>query len=194
MEIPAGYSQVNILWTGGGIPTGAQTTFGLDNQGSSFTPAQIANSVVVAYNTGDLVQFQSSTIGGATVLVKNGPVSTGPSAEAGSFGPGTGSSMAVPPNSAVLIQKVTALGGRAGRGRMYWPGWPEGNVDSAGVLGEPTRTNFEAEIQAFFDLLALGDLSPVLLHAEGSPISTPTPITSFQVSPTMATQRRRLRR
>jgi hypothetical protein len=194
MEIPVGFSQINILWAGPAVPTGAETTFAVDNTANDLTPLEVATQVVEAYNSTDLNQFQTSNITGATVLAKNGPTSTGPSAEFGLFSAGTGSSASVPPNVSVLIQKQTAFGGRAGRGRMYWPGWPEANIDFAGVLAQPTGQNFEDELNVWFNLFTLGDLPAVLLHGAGSPLSTPSPIDTLQVALSGATQRRRLRR
>lgn len=194
MEVPTGYCQINILWTGGALPTGAETTFGIDNTADDRDPADVALAVVEAFNATDILQFFSSGISGATVLCKNGPTATGPSGSAGVIGPGSGSSATVPPNVSVLVQKHTAFGGRAGRGRMYFPGWPEANLGSDGVLGEPTRTNFEAEFTTTMALLDVGSLPQVVLHGAGSPLSTPSPVTSYTVATSAATQRRRLRR
>lgn len=103
---------------------------------------------------------------------------------------GTGSAAACPQNVAVLIKKQTALGGRHGRGRTFWPGIPEGQVNSAGVIGSTALGDWQDAanfLEAFTDPFG----PPVLLHVDAS--ITPTPITGFLVDGRVATQRRRLR-
>jgi hypothetical protein len=103
----------------------------------------------------------------------------------------------VPPNTAVLAQKKTAVGGRRNRGRMYIPGIPEGMVSGAGFIDLATHalwatavTNLRAEVAA---LSFVGEC--VIFHttAPGLPGLTPTAISSMSVSTKVATQRRRLR-
>ena len=105
---------------------------------------------------------------------------------------GTASSEAMPPNGAVLIKKNTALGGRINRGRMYLPPFSlgEDSVDSAGILSDAVRGTIQGEWDNVWDEIIASDLVPVLLH---SGADDPTPISSFSVESTIATQRRRLR-
>jgi hypothetical protein len=53
---------------------------------------------------------------------------------------------------------------------------------------------YDALLGNFYDDLVGNDYLPVVFHSAGSPITTPTPITSFKTDPLAATQRRRLRR
>lgn len=104
----------------------------------------------------------------------------------------TGSMSALPQNCAYLIKKITGVGGRRNRGRMYVPGVPENVVDAAGNLLAAEIDAIQGMLGTWFTALqaitALGD--PVILHNNSS---TPTPITSFQCDPRIATQRRRMR-
>jgi len=46
MIIPSGYAQVNLIFSGSDVPTGAQMTFGVNNQGSDLTAGAIAAEVI----------------------------------------------------------------------------------------------------------------------------------------------------
>lgn len=106
---------------------------------------------------------------------------------------GTAGAGPLAPNSGVLIRKLTALGGRRQRGRMYIPGTPEGSVSAAGFLtgaylttvttgADPIRTGLRntAEVE---EVVLLHNVAPF----------TPTTITSLEGQTKIATQRRRLR-
>lgn len=100
-----------------------------------------------------------------------------------------------PQNCALLVQKRSALGGRANRGRMFVPGvLPEGNVNDQGMITAGTL----ASMQAAFDGL-LSDISGAMTGAVDGMVVLhesaldPTPVTSLVVQPLIATQRRRLR-
>lgn len=109
--------------------------------------------------------------------------------------PGTSSGSSIPPNVAVIIRKSTELGGRAGRGRMFFPGVSEGLITPAGVLDGTLVDQIQGDIEDFvvnLGTLPSGELGPVLLHTSGSVIP-PTPIVSFTVDTLVGSQRRRLR-
>jgi hypothetical protein len=112
---------------------------------------------------------------------------------------GTNAGIATPPqNCALLVQKRTERGGRAGRGRMFWPLFQisETSVSPAGVVGSVEVTGWQ---DAMDDLLV--NLNAVsqpmhLLHSAppvGPPLP-PDPVTALIVQTTIATQRNRLRR
>ena len=77
---------------------------------------------------------------------------------------------------------------------MYWPGVPLNEVDQSGVIAGATLTAWQAALTDFFEDLGTAGINPVLLHGEGSPITTPTPILAWNLDGKIATQRRRLRR
>lgn len=191
--IPVDFAQINFIYTGPCVPTGAQWVLGVGMDTFSGTPAQLAAVAFDAYEVGN---FDSDTGVGCdltSILVKFGPNATGASALVGVSAGGvlTGDCT---PNFAALIKKNTADGGRAGRGRTYFPGVIEGNIEDGGVLDTTYRDDMTTHFAAFrTDLLASGCI-PVVLHGEGSPISTPSPITSFTCDSVGATQRRRMRR
>lgn len=193
MPIPVGFAQVNFFFTGSAVPTGAQCTLGLDLAGYSGTASQCAEDVGAALGVGGLDNETADNCNLTNILVKFGPDSTGPSGSFAFTGDGD-QGIQGGPAQAFLVQKNTAFGGRAGRGRLYWPGVPEAGINEAGTIAagaiaalQTAFTNFKTELEAT-------NLNPVLLHGEGSPITIPTPILSFTVSSTAATQRRRLRR
>jgi hypothetical protein len=130
----------------------------------------------------------------SSILVKNGPNSTGPSHELLINQPGTVTGDSDAPQVAMLVHKVTALGGRAGRGRMYQPGVPDAFVNGAGELTGTTAGIATAAYSLFRTILEESDTPMVVLHGEGSPISTPTPVIGLSVDTRCATQRRRNRR
>lgn len=97
-----------------------------------------------------------------------------------------------PPNTALLVRKNTAGGGRRNRGRMFMPpAWigeedigPLGNIDASDL------SDFQTLMGGFMTDIGAAGLVPVLLHSDGG---TPTVVTSLAVQSTVATQRRRLR-
>lgn len=109
---------------------------------------------------------------------------------------GSGVQSSPPPNVAVLVQKRTALLGRRGRGRMFFPwGVDESGVDEAGNIETAVRTAYQTGGANFIAGLASAGLEAVLLHTyptTGSPMAA-APISAFVPSPIVATQRRRLR-
>lgn len=192
LNIPTGFAQVSWLFTGSAVPEGAAVTCGVDS-GSLTTPEAIANVAKDAWVAG-LAKIQHETCTLSAVRVKMGPVDTGPSAEVSVNLAGTATGSPVPPNVAVLVRKVTILGGRQGRGRMYIPGFTEADVDGSGNMTGPYLAVVQGHAQATFDEFVTQGLFPVLFHDGAGPVVAPTTITAFQVDGKVATQRRRLRK
>lgn len=108
-------------------------------------------------------------------------------------------------NTAYLIHKRSTDSGRRGRGRWYLPGVAEGDVSAVGAVGAGRIASLNLALTAFlarFGAGALTDVQAVILHGvadpaiESPPVGFPDPsvITSMNVDPIVATQRRRLRR
>lgn len=194
MNIPTGYAQANFVFSGAAVPSGAEMTLGLDVGTYGGTPTDAAESCLLEWTAASVYGLQTTAIQLDRVEVKFGPTATGPSGEF--VGPvvGDAASESVPPNTSMLIQKVTSFGGRAGRGRMYLPGIPEAQVDHSGTISGTWLLSADTAFEAYRQALLLLDLTPVVLHGPTSPIATPTPIDAFVPSATAATQRRRLRR
>lgn len=194
MLIPSAFAQVNLIFSGNGIPLGAQMTFGVANP-EDLDPVGIATLVDAAYNDAEVYDSQSTQARLSGILVKKGPNATGASALLGVDRQGTASGPCVPPNTSVLIGKATDFGGRRGRGRMYFPCVAEANVEDNGNLASGFMTATQTRFGDFFTELRSVSLSPYLLHSEGnSSIPAPYELTGFVVASKVATQRRRLRR
>lgn len=193
MTIPTGYAQATYNFSGAGMPTGGAITMGFDIAGYGGTPDLMAPILGDLYET-HINPLATNVTQVASVLVKFGPDATGPSAVAS--GPWVGNASTSPASPAVsfLIRKNTALGGRAGRGRIYMPGVNEAVIDQAGVIAPLSVTALTDAWEAMKDAWEGLGWFPVLLHQPGSPLTTPTPITSFAAQGVVATQRRRQRR
>lgn len=192
MDIPVNFAQVNFKFTGVAVPLGAEVTCGCALAGAG-APEDVATVWAAAWQ-GTVKTEQSSEVTLASVLVKFGPNDVGASDEVPIGLAGTAAAGSAAPNTAVLVRKVTALGGHAGRGRWYWPGIIETQVGSNGFLTPAKLSDWQDAFDSFFTFLEASDFPPVLLHGEESPLSTPTPVTRFIVDPRVATQRRRLRK
>lgn len=189
MTIPIGFAQVSVNFGGLACPSGATTTFGVFHDGNG-TPSGLANIVKATWEADMLIPF-ATTLTLDSIAVKYGPDETGPSAEVSSGAVGVDSGVAVAPNTSVLVSKITGLGGRKGRGRMYLPGISENAVDEGGNLSTAKINSIQTELDEF--LLGMSNASrPVyLLHADAT---APTLVTSLECQSLVATQRRRLRR
>ena len=190
--IPSGFAQINWRFTGTSCPNGAEVTLGANISSYTGSPADAASDAIAAYND-NVDGIMPGTVTLSSVLVKFGPNATGPSAEVTSGNTGSGGGVSATPNVAWLVHKSTALGGRAGRGRMYWPGVQESEVDPSGVLSGAFVSGAQTAMDAFLSDLGLALLIPVVLHGAASPLSSPTTITELTVDGRAATQRRRLR-
>lgn len=99
----------------------------------------------------------------------------------------------VPQNTAFLVRKLTGSGGRRNRGRMYIPGVTNTDVTAIGGCTSGILTIAAATCTALqANLVALGTIDGLVLFHETAPF-TPTPITSLEIQPRVATQRRRMR-
>lgn len=194
MTIPSGFAQVNLLFTGAALPTGAEMTFAVEPGGDVLSPGVACTVVSAAWNDAHLIAEYVNDVTLSTIRVKFGPDDTGPFAELGVAYTGQQVDDPLPPNVAVLVHKRTLSGGRSGRGRMYFPGAAEQDVGPGGALVPLKVTNMTAALDNFRANLANNDLPMVLLHRPGAPLSTPTPVVGLDVAPLAATQRRRLRR
>jgi hypothetical protein len=188
MIIPLGKQQVTHVFGGTSLPRGAAVTFGADVLGGQ-TPDESAEFFHDTF--GDLVMPQLQS--GVTLLetrAKYGPQATGPFGLFTDPRAGGQAGDSAPPNVAYLVEKRTALGGRSGRGRMYLPGVNEGRVNDNGTIVSASRTAIQTAIDAWFTALDNGGVAMYILHNASSDA---TIVTSLDVDPVAATQRRRLR-
>ena len=191
MLIPVGYAQVNFVFAGADFPTGAQITLGVENSLRTDPLADQATEIAflfAAHMAGHWSTEQDNT----EVLMKEGPNSTGASVVVPGAGLGTSSDTSDTPAACVLVRKVTSRGGRAGRGRMYWPCPGSSVIDDGGQLTTAYVSSLNGAFSNFRAGLITADHPPVLLHGAANLI--PDGIDSFSVQTTLATQRRRQRR
>lgn len=193
MIIPAGYAQVNFVFTGSNLPTGAECTLGLEVDGYAGTPQDLAEDCYNAWRD-NMLAVQVSTTILSEARIKMGPNDTGANAAFAGTNGGAIGSAAISPNVAVLVSKNTIFGGRAGRGRFFYPGTTESDTQGDGGVDAAYLAAAQTAVDGLWtDLTAVSAL-PSLLHGADSPLSVPTPIGSFTVQSRVATQRRRLRR
>jgi hypothetical protein len=182
---PAGFAQVNISYNQELLGQVAEVTFGLD--ATAFDTA-LANAILDAWQTQFApVCFNGHTIGPCEIRTSDNLVFTSSDPAVG----GTGGSPGASSQVAYLIRKITNLGGRRNRGRWFLPGVVEGEVNSGGFLDSGIVVALETACDDFAAALGLLDATVYLLHSDGGP---PTEVTSYQVAPQVATQRRRLGR
>lgn len=195
MRIPDGYGQMNILFGGQMAPYGAQVTFGVDVSAYTGDVLQAATDAFGEVNASnfDSMMDNDSRIEG--VLMKFGPNDDGPSAEYLQTVVGTGGASGGNPAAAILFHKITARGGRRGRGRGYWPCIIKAAYTDDGQVPSGTQTSWNGILTSFLNGMAAADLPLVLLHSDVVPESdAPEPILQLRVDNRIATQRRRLRR
>lgn len=190
MIIPEHYSQVNMKFGGAFLPRKAQVTFGVDNTAHDFGPHDIGAEVAGAYND-NLKPFQTTGVLLESVLVKNGPNATGLEFDYPAAIAGTSASDSTSPQTAALVIKDTAHGGRKGKGRFFWPGFSEAWVNGTGQIDPTALASWQTALTAFFNDLAAFGIPIVVLHNDAT---TPYTCTALVASSTVATQRRRVRK
>lgn len=190
MVIPSGFSQVNLFFTGAMLPTGGQVVFGLDHD-NALNPLEVAAIVSLAITNSDIQDRFSNQQSVTSIRVKQGPGDDGPFGEIATSHPGQSSGDMCPQNTALLLKKVTNLGGRKGAGRMYWPGILASDVTDSGSIGSTAKSAWQISFNAFIDELDGDACTMVLLHGDDT---TPSPVIALNPQDKVATQRRRLRR
>ena len=176
--IPAGFGLLSFHTLTTLDPEEMLWTVGVDLSAVT-NPQDVADDASATW-TDNLAPLTSSIVVLNRTVLKVGPSSTGPTFENTDTIPGTDGGALLPPNSAVLVRKLTSLGGRGGRGRAYLPGISSisGSLDSSGAFSGAAASAVSAGAPL------------VLLHSDST---APTLISSFDCEPKIATQRRRLR-
>lgn len=193
MQIPTGYAQANFQHRHESGTRLMEVTLGLAVSAYAGDGQDLADNLNGMWVEA-ILPAMSAEISFVGVQLKYGPQSTGPAWFSQGLTTGERVGSPVPPNTAVLVRKRTASGGRSGRGRMYMPGVPEEGVLGQGVLTSGEQLIWTTQLEVFRQKLLTEDVAPVLLHGDDSPVTSPYIITDFQVAETVATQRRRLRR
>lgn len=149
-------------------------------EGSPLTTQAQLELIRDSWNTNVMPSLGSSTSLTSVTLLGDIPTSV-----FGSTGGGRGSSTAI--NTSFLVDKNPDSGRR---GRMFIPGVPEEDCDSAGVIPALRVTNMTDGLNAWLADLNAQTMQLRIARSDGS-FSL---IESFAVQNVAATQRRRLRR
>lgn len=195
VQIPVGEMQVSIQWACNGVTRPMFTTFGVSPDATA--PAGILPKLddIHGFLVSSTLMVNTQISNQYTYVSLIGQEMTGTgilSAERPANIVGTHSMQPPPPNVSWVVQKRTASGGRANRGRMFVPParMGETTVNAAGVIDAATVAAEQADWDAFLLAMSADDYPLVLFHSDGSPS---TLINSLVVEPRVATQRRRLR-
>ena len=198
--IPTGYAQVTFNWQHTLSSRGWSTVLGVSHDSAG--AADIAETAIDAW-TGNLAIVQDSSITFESVTVRMGPNSgatPGITLEVPVNEFGSTNLVGIAANCTLLVRKLTNFGGRANRGRNYWPGFlAESMVGEIGDVDPTIVSNFQTIFVDFFGDMASGNgattaLTPnVILHDEASPATTPSTVTAVQVDSIIGSQRRRIR-
>lgn len=190
----ADYAQVVMKWSSTSTASGvAINTFGvrwdiagtLGDVCTAFATAwdnDMAARQSDAYTLTEVTAFNETTVGSASASIAGGA-----------------SSAQTPPNTAVLVEKVTTARGPRGRGRVFLAGYiPEAEVNDAGVIDPATVASIQSNVTDFYtNILISGEVEDfvIIQNAEGSssPLDPPPVVTALQVDSVVATQRGRLR-
>jgi hypothetical protein len=192
--IPPGYGLASVLFatTGGAHPM--RSTFGVNPAAvaPSAVPLAIANELITAGLTLAASMTSVYTFLGVEFIfeTESGPVTYVHNANV----VGTVSSAGPPPNNcALIVAKSTDRGGRAGRGRMYWPPAQllETTIDGAGNIGGAQITDQQGKFDTFLGGLLAADVPMILLHSD--PTMSPDGVQSLTVRGQLGTQRTRMR-
>lgn len=208
MPAPVGYAEVSHYFTGIGVPRGAAVVYGVD-QAAGHTALSVADAARIRFAQ-HIMPILSAGVTLSRTLVKLGPPATGASAET-SAQPQAGGDSAITgtPNQSYLATKNTDLGGRRGKGRLYFPGVTEASVNEGGLVLASKITAQQTAYTAWLAGLNTDLIPMVLLHGpthywilvDGRPRQVPDVpysgapdlVTSITPSSRIATQRRRLR-
>lgn len=193
--IPTGFAQVLIPIRHIGEQRAAAITFGVDATVAGDVDAAKVNDIQLAF-TDNFPLDSDVSIGPSLARVGTGG-GEALTVEGSLVEQGTASGSTIPSNCAVLMRKVTARGGRRGKGRFFVP-WllGEGDVDEVGTVSSVVRESISSAGAAMLADLLLAECPMVLLHSSGgdTPPGDPTGVTNLVCDSRIGTQRRRLRR
>jgi len=194
--VPEGFTNVTLVWLSNGAPRYKTTSFGVFGplvgpEDATTIAAQVFGNFTAAGKPGtaaNMVNTWSFEGVNATQTVAGLPVlgSDFVHIQGTKTGPSDSS------NTAIVVKKRTAAGGRKNRGRMYAPaaGLDETVVDQNGFISSASVTLLQNQWGQFFTDLTGHGYEVVLFHSDGS---APTAITQFSVENQVGTQRRRMR-
>lgn len=188
----ASEAQLTFVFSGDSAPTGGVSTLGIRASTGTISKDLLA-PIVAAIKTVHIAMSCESCVL-STVEMKIGPNDTGPTYIQTAGQAGGRTVPAAAPNTATIIRKTLASYSAKFSGRMYWPGVPEGLIDSKGFLDAGYVTDTGTAWANFKIALGGFSLTPVVFHNGTSLPTQASQVSSFDVSPQCGTQRRRMRR
>jgi hypothetical protein len=189
--IPDLFAQVSVPLKHSTLLRTAFVTFGIDNQGSFTTPTDIAEAVWDPWNDNFGPRIDTECLMGP-IHVQMGTGSGINPGDGTSSANGTSSLDSLPPNCAILVRKVTGLGGRANRGRFYVPfACDETGVAQNGTIDGAVVTATQSAMDGLLADLDTAGVPMCILHTGAG---VPARVVSGTVDTLIATQRRRLGR
>jgi hypothetical protein len=196
MPTVPGYADVSLELTNSNLTRPAYVTFGVDPSTTDpiLIAADVYNAVIYAGS------FMSVVDAGVTLTSVRVSYGTDGSADLVYVQPTTSvggkSGTALPPNNAALIHKVTARGGRRGRGRMFIPwAFDLADVNEGGVVTSTRQTALNTAMSTLLARLSTASSPMVLLHNPGlTSMGAPDVVTSLRADNLVGTQRRRVGR
>jgi len=197
--IPEGFAECAYVMKHDLDPVPWLVTFGISMEGvGASDPENTADNLAGAYDA-HLSPGIDDNITMQAVRMTIGAAGSGDHVifEKGYSIPGGAGPQRLPQNCALLVKKQTALGGRKGKGRFYWPGMlTSAGVNEVGQLDGGLVDALQTAFEAWFAAVGTGaEASPLmLLHNDtGAGTPVPTVVTRLQVDSLLSTQRRRLR-
>ena len=184
--IPSGFAEIEVNYNlpGGGLRDG-MVTFGLQAPAYDQTNCDAVFDIVAD----NLKTVLHNHAGIFSVTMRDSLSNTFESGQ--NEVSGTASGTISPPQVCFLLRKITALGGRRNRGRLYLPGVREAAYDDEGKLTSTANSELVSAADGLIADLGTADMTMEILHSDGG---TPTDVTSLAVGQFLATQRRRLKR
>lgn len=194
--IPTGFAQVTVPLNHVLLVREAVVTFGVDSSAAGGDYAGLADGIMGVWDGAVAPVLDADVLAGPVELSVGQDGGENLSAVGTVTSQGDRVISSVAANTAVLVRKRTARGGRRGRGRMYVP-WctSDTNVDEAGRIAPAEVTTLQSAFAGFRTALATASADMVILHNEGSSApGAPDFVTSVSVDNIVGTQRRRLGR
>lgn len=202
LVVPQDFASVvqTFIWTGDPEPMAITYGVGIDTGSPPASVTDLAEDLRDAFDTAMLPSIDGIlSMGQTEVSWQDSAPPTPPLigvAAGGGSGGGTAGSV-LPQNSAFLVHKRTALGGRGGRGRLYVPGVDESVCSDLGAITSTWQNTFNTALAAWLTAIVgiVGVTNMVLFHDDGGAYAAETPyqVVSLTLDPNIATQRRRLR-
>lgn len=197
---------VSLRLTNAIVSRPAYITWGCKNNTGGTNVVTLANAVLTAFTANVNSQVDTNVTVGPTHVILGDGTSTplvGDSTTAPSAG--TNAAASCPPNTAMLVKKITGYGGKKNRGRLYLPWFgDESIVDEAGIIGSGSVAGAQVRFTNFLAALATASLPMVVVTRQMSvDPDTGKPyvvnyhaghtVTGLVVQALCGTQRRRMR-